>query len=638
MFNSFYRSILMVWRMLKSACLRPFRTLYARFRRATNLTRQASQIVPKVVKSVTTVKVKPQKREDYVDAGPVYVAKSLIFIVIGAIIGLWLLGQFVVWPWMESRWFTARLWEQEEKAETYNGKVKLYYDEEKQLLAFEGRLEEGKKSGKGTEYYENGLQAFIGAFEEGLYEGQGKVLDTNGNVVYEGGFAQGLYEGEGKLYQDGKLVYEGTFVQGQYDGQGKLYQDEQLIYEGGFVQGARTGQGKAYQDGVLVYEGGFEDGLYSGAGKTYYANGKVRAECLTYVAGKLDGACVLYYENGQKKYEGTFSQDEASGQGTLYNESGEKTYYGGFEAGLKSGTGTEYGVGGRKTYEGGFAQGQYDGTGTLYNADGTVLYTGGFSQGQYQGEGLLNLEGGYTLEGTFTAGEVSGTARYSQNGTLLYEGGFSSGNAQGEGVLYSGGVSVYTGAFSGGFIDGYSLLDMAVNDVRQQTFAGAQLLETEADRGFVIKNDGLNAAVFCNYGYNDAEIVVHRVYLYGNGLLSKFAGDAFAAPAGYTDVRSVRETPLLIPGVAATAQTAHDCTRYTYEDYTLRIWTDEEGNVDLIEWRSMRDLATASGETGQSADAEASMVDGLLGALGLGSAQSETEEEPGAAAGEEAAQ
>ena len=426
----------MVWRMLKNACLRPFRTLYARFRRATNVTRQASQIVPKVVKSVTTVKVKPKSRQDYVDAGPVYVAKSLIFIVIAVIIALWLLVQFVIWPWMESRWFTARLWMQEEKVETYSGRVQLYYDEEKQLLAFEGRLEEGKKTGKGAEYYESGLQAYVGAFEEDLYQGQGTQLDADGNVVYEGGFAQGLYQGEGKLYQDAKLVYEGEFDQGEYQGEGKLYQDEQLVYEGEFDQGERSGQGKAYSAGKLAYEGGFAQGLYSGSGKLYYPSGQLMAECLTFDAGQLNGTGVLYHENGQKKYEGSFAQDAYAGQGTLYDETGERTYYGGFEAGLQSGTGTEYYAGGRKKYEGGFVQGLYDGAGTLYNYDGTVLYTGGFAQGLYQGDGTLNLEGGYSVQGVFAAGQVSGRIRYYQGTDLLYEGELVNGNAQGEGVLH----------------------------------------------------------------------------------------------------------------------------------------------------------------------------------------------------------
>ena len=619
MFNALYRSLLMVWRMFKNACLRPFRTLYARFRRATNVTRQASQIVPKVVKSVTTVKVKPKSRQDYVDAGPVYVAKSLIFIVIAVIIALWLLVQFVIWPWMESRWFTARLWMQEEKAETYSGKVQLYYDEEKQLLAFEGRLEEGKKTGKGAEYYESGLQAYVGAFEEDLYQGQGTQLDADGNVVYEGGFAQGLYQGEGKLYQDAKLVYEGEFDQGEYQGEGKLYQDEQLVYEGEFDQGERSGQGKAYSAGKLAYEGGFAQGLYSGSGKLYYPSGQLMAECLTFDAGQLNGTGVLYHENGQKKYEGSFAQDAYAGQGTLYDETGERTYYGGFEAGLQSGTGTEYYAGGRKKYEGGFVQGLYDGAGTLYNYDGTVLYTGGFAQGLYQGDGTLNLEGGYSVQGVFAAGQVSGRIRYYQGTDLLYEGELVNGNAQGEGVLYAGGNSVYTGSFANGFIDGFSLLDMDVQQLRETVFAGAQLLESEAERGFVIKNDAMDTAIFCNYGYDDAEIVVHRVYLYGNSLTSLFAGQAFSVPTDYLEVRQIEDVPLLIPGVAASAQVSHRCTRYAFEAYTMRIWTDEEGNVDLIEWRSMRDLATESGE--ESTDSEASMVDGLLEALGLGGSQ-----------------
>lgn len=618
MFNALYRSILMVWRMLKNAVLRPFRSLYARARAATNLSRQASKLVPKVVKSVTTVKVKPKKREDYIDAGPVYVAKSLIFVVIGVLAALWLLVQFLIWPWMESRWFTARIYELDAKAETYTGRVELYYDEALENLSFAGRLENGVKTGRGTEYHENGVAAFEGTFADGLYTGEGTLRDEEGNVLYEGAFQGGLYDGTGRLYADNALVYEGEFAQGLYDGEGKLYEGGQLVYEGDFAAGQRTGQGKAYEDGALVYEGGFQDGLYSGSGRLYYADGTVRAECATFADGLIDGACVLYYENGQTKYEGTFSQGEASGQGTLYAEDGTRTYYGGFEAGLKSGTGTDYYPSGAKEYEGAFSQGLYDGEGALYNEDGTLRYQGGFSQGVYSGAGALYLEDGAHVEGTFAAGAVTGTARYYEGETLVYEGALADGNAQGAGTLYAGGAAVYTGSFAGGFLDGASLLDMAVTDLRETVFAGTELTESRADTGFVIDNPLLQAAVFCNYGYNDAEIVVHRVYLYGESLTSRFAGGAFVPAEGYAGARETSETPLLIPGVAATAQTSHAVTRYDYGTYTLRVWTDAQGAVDLIEWRSMRDLATDSSGTAGEADAEASMIDGLLADLGLG--------------------
>ncbi|MGI5883645.1 MAG: hypothetical protein ACOX83_01610 [Candidatus Spyradocola sp.] len=632
MFNALYRSILMLWRMLKNAVLRPFRSLYARARTATNLSRQASKLVPKVVKTVTTVKVKPKKREDYIDAGPVYVAKSLIFVVIGVIAAIWLLVQFLIWPWMESRWFTARMYELDAKAETYTGRVELYSDAELEHLSFAGRLEEGVKTGRGTEYYENGVISFEGTFVDGLYSGEGTLRNEDGNVLYEGGFLEGLYSGEGSLYADNALLYEGEFAQGLYEGEGKLYAGGQLVYEGDFVAGRRTGQGKAYEDGALVYEGGFQDDAYSGAGSLYYADGTLRAECATFANGMIDGACVLYYEDGQIKFEGNFSQGEASGQGTLYDETGNRTYYGGFEAGLKSGTGTEYYADGRKEYEGGFVQGQRDGEGTLYNEDGTVLYAGGFSQGLYEGTGTLNLEGGARIEGTFAAGAVTGTARYFQGETLVYEGALADGNAEGAGTLYANGAAIYVGNFSGGFLDGASLLDMAVTDLRDTVFAGTTLTESRADQGFVIDNPTLQAAVFCNYGYNDAEIVVHRVYLYGQSLSSRFAGGSFTPAEGYSDARETRETPLLLPGVVATAQTSHAVTRYDYGDYTLRVWTDAKGVIDLIEWRSTRDLATESGGSGSETDAETSMVDGLLADLGLGSASTDAGAETGTAA------
>ncbi len=619
MFNALYRSIVMVFRMLKNALLRPFRSLYARARSAASLTRQASKVVPKVVKTVTTVKVKPKSRADYIDAGPVYVAKSLIFVVIGVLVALFLAGRFFVWPWMESRWFTARIYALDDRAETHTGRVELYYDEALSEIAFSGRLREGVKTGRGTEYYENGVAAFEGSFDEnGLYSGHGIRRGEDGSVVYEGGFAAGLYEGEGQLYEDGQLLYEGEFSAGAYQGEGRLYAGGLLAYEGDFVSGAQSGQGKAYEDGALAYEGGFQDGLYSGAGKTYYPDGTVRAECATFSAGQIDGACVLYYESGAKKFEGTFSQGQASGQGTLYDESGARTYYGGFEQGLKSGTGTEYYADGKKEYEGGFAQGQREGEGTLYRADGTVLYSGGFSQGLYEGTGTLHREDGARVEGAFVQGEILGAASfYDAAGALLYAGGFADGSAQGAGTLYVGGAAVFTGNFASGFPDGASVLDLPVGDLRETVFAGAELSESRAEQGFVIDNPGADMAVFCNYGYNDAEIVVHRLYLYGESLLSRFSGAAFVPPEGYTDVREGRETPLLLPGVAATAQVPHDVTRYDYGAYTLRLWRDEAGNIDLIEWRSYTDLAIEGGAAETPADAEESLIDGLLSDLGL---------------------
>lgn len=591
MFNSLYRTLTMLWRMLRSALLRPFRTLYARIRRATNLTRQAAKLVPGVVKSVTTIKVKPQSRKDYVDAGSVYIAKSLIFVVIGVLVAVWLLGQFVVWPWMESKWFTAKLYEQEQKAETYTGKVRLYYDEAKTLLAFEGRLEEGSKTGKGTEYYENGVASFIGVFVDGVYEGEGKQQAQDGSVIYEGGFSQGLYEGEGRLYEDGSLVYDGQFSQGR-----------------------REGRGKAYANGALVYEGEFVDGVWQGAGKTYYANGQVHMECLTFVSGAADGSVVCYHENGQKQYEGAMRLGSREGEGTLYDENGTRRYTGGFAADVYEGEGTEYDANGKKKYSGGFSQGLYEGQGTLYSADGGVLYEGVFSQGLYEGEGTLLLESGMTVQGSFSAGEIRGAAQYFRDGKLLYGGTVQEGRAQGEGTLYAGERTVYTGNFVDGFIDAPQMLDLPVLEVREDVFAGAQLSESQTQRGFVIKNDGLKAAVFCNYGYDDAEIVVHRVYLYGEGIQARFDGGEFSVPEGYSSSGTGSEIPLQIPGVKATLQTAHRRTLYVYDDYTLRVWTDAEGQIDLIEWRSMRSLAT---ESQAEQDSEAALMESLLEALGF---------------------
>lgn len=609
MFKALYRTIVMLWRMIKSACLRPFRSIYARFRRATNLTRQASSVVPKLVKSATSIKAKPSKREDYIDAGHVYIAKSLIFIIIAAIIAIWLLGQFVIWPWMQGKWFTAKLYEQEQKVEGYTGRVKLYYDEDKMQIAFHGKLEDGVKTGKGTEYYENGIESFIGSYDEaGLYTGNGKMQDENGNTLYTGEFAQGLYEGEGKLYQNAQLIYEGDFVQGE-----------------------RTGKGKAYENGALVYDGEFAEGIYQGAGKTYHANGQVAAECLTFMEGQPDGMAIFYNENGTKAYEGSVTMGVKQGEGTLYDAEGKKVYSGTFAANVYEGAGTEYYAGGEKKYEGSFVGGAYSGEGKLMRKDGAVLYEGDFANGQYEGDGTLLLDNGMTVTGQFSGGALVGAGLYSKGGQPVYMGVMDNGNAQGEGVLYVNGAPAYTGGFVDGFIDGGALMDLPVEDLRGTVFAGAELEESQAERGFIIKNNELNAAVFCNYGYNAAQIVVHRVYLYDTALLSNFAGDAFVLPEGCIRVETEREIPLNIPGVKAAEQTAKTRVRYVYEDYVIRLWQDAAGNVDMIEWRSWTDLATEEA----SEDGEGAMVDNLLTALGFGTPAQDaaSEDADGGAAG-----
>lgn len=252
LFRQLTSSLRMGLRMLRTAVTRPFRAVWFRLRRATNLGRQFSKVVPAVTKSVTKVKLKPETRADYIDAGPVFIAKSLFVVIALVLIAGGLFVYYIGWPFVQSRFLTACLPVSDTRVETYTGRVKLYADDGKTVLLFHGKLEEGAKTGRGKEYYESGQLQYEGMFASGLYEGKGTLYDEQNHRLYEGDFAAGVRQGYGVVYENGLPLYEGNLEQGVYQGAGRLF----------------------YEDGKTVhYEGNFDQGSYSGTGTLYNPDG-----------------------------------------------------------------------------------------------------------------------------------------------------------------------------------------------------------------------------------------------------------------------------------------------------------------------------------------------------------------------------
>ena len=66
-----------------------------------------------------------------------------------------------------------------------NGIGKEYkgYDD---TLIFEGEYLNGRRNGKGNEYYHDGLLYFEGEYLNDKRNGKGKEFDYKGNIIYEG--------------------------------------------------------------------------------------------------------------------------------------------------------------------------------------------------------------------------------------------------------------------------------------------------------------------------------------------------------------------------------------------------------------------------------------------------------------------
>ena len=109
-----------------------------------------------------------------------------------------------------------------------NGKRKEYEDGFGKLI-FEGEYLNGKRNGKGKEYYYEGKILFEGEYLNGK-RWNGKGYDINNKVVYE------LKNWNGKVkeyYNDGELFFEGEYLYGEKNGKGKeYYNNDQLRFEG----------------------------------------------------------------------------------------------------------------------------------------------------------------------------------------------------------------------------------------------------------------------------------------------------------------------------------------------------------------------------------------------------------------------
>ena len=322
-----YSSVGVVFRTFRAFFTRQFMGVRARIRRITSFSRQAARLIPKAMSSLAVAGQKPSSRKDFIETKRLFVAKSLLVMLVVGLVVLILFLYFIAWPWLVSRFFTAHLYQEDDKLPAYNGRVVVYHDEEKTIPKLEGKLTEGLAQGEGSEYDEDGLLAYEGSFVDGKRQGTGRLYEA-GVLCYEGQFAAGLPDGQGTaFYPSGSQEYSGAFSQGVYEGEGTLYyEDGQVRYKGQFSNGSFEGQGRLYQeDGTLLYEGNFQEGTYSGEGKLHLSSGlRLEAE---FEDGVPVGE-VSIYRQGKINYQGEVEDLVPNGLGTLYASDGTPIYTG----------------------------------------------------------------------------------------------------------------------------------------------------------------------------------------------------------------------------------------------------------------------------------------------------------------------
>ena len=327
------------------------------------------------------------------------------------------------------------------------------YDLYTMALKFEGEYKNGKKNGKGKEFYKS----------HDIYENEYSLGEKSGSkLIYEGEFSNGKRNGKGKEYDDnGKLIFEGEYKNGKkFKGIINIYYYSSLLYNGEFSNGKKNGIGKEYFDnGKLKFEGEFLNGkkwngiIYNQYNNDYKfeiknGNGKIKEYDQErnllfegeYINGDKKGKEYMYIKYGDKEliFDGYYLNDEKwngklkdykkgyhwrcgygrhrdrydDNESEIKIENGKKyendilKFEGEYLNGKRNGKGKEYDINGKLTYEGDFLMGKQ---GYSYKKDYdylTLEYEGEILEGKRHGKGKEYYFGGRIIfEGEYLNGE-----------------------------------------------------------------------------------------------------------------------------------------------------------------------------------------------------------------------------------------
>ena len=119
--------------------------------------------------------------------------------------------------------------------------------------AFEGEYKDGKRNGKGKEYWNNKLK-FEGEYLDGKrWDGKIEEYNYNNALKFRGQYINGKKIGKkiGNITYNKNKIYKGEILNGKANGKGKEYWKEELRFEGEYLNGKRNGKGKEYWNGIM---------------------------------------------------------------------------------------------------------------------------------------------------------------------------------------------------------------------------------------------------------------------------------------------------------------------------------------------------------------------------------------------------
>ena len=347
--------------------------------------------------------------------------------------------------------------------ELKNGKgvVKEYYNYPLQLK-IEVEYLNGKRNGKGKEYYYSGSLKFEGEYLNGK-RWNGKCYNVLNNIYCEIKNGKGFIK---KYYNNNQIRFEGEYLKGEKNGKGKEYYLSmgRLKFEGEYLNGKRNGKGKEYnQNGKLIFEGEFKN------------DNRIKGKVFVNERLEFEGEYLFNKKWNGKGYDekGNIIYELKNGNGKIkeYNDYGNLEFEGEYLNGIKwNGKGqrflTRYELNQGKgyiqqknyiyfNYEGECIEGELNGKGKMYYPD--KRYEGEFkiNYAIKEGYGTIYYKNGDIYEGEFKNDMFNGIGIYHFKNGDRYEGEFKDGMCNGIGIYYFYNGGRYEGLFKNGIYDGY---------------------------------------------------------------------------------------------------------------------------------------------------------------------------------------
>lgn len=322
---------------------------------------------------------------------------------------------------------------------------------------------ENKKEGISLNFYNSGKIKLQQNFENNFLEGNSYLFGKTGVIVLISKFNKGRLQSKKSINQRDKLnrkqgvwftfykefevKSETNYLKNLKHGYEKNYKrNGSLIDIVKFSQGVRVTEAKELakvgvvsklsSNGTTASSGGFdENGVPHGIHRVYnkegkvtasevFKNGKVISKGIVLKSGYRNGDWKDYYENGQLKSEGKYSNGVKTGVWIYYYKNGRVNQKGLYINGNAEGEWNWYYKSGKLLRNENYIEGYQDGILTEYSDSGVVISKGEYVEGSKQGKWFYEV-GDHKEIGSYKDDMLVGEwIYYYKNKVIMFKGSY----------------------------------------------------------------------------------------------------------------------------------------------------------------------------------------------------------------------